>query len=144
MKCKKSIYFPPKTKEKHFFKQNNSPFRDRFNSISNALSDDDIPVIPDMDDIPDESHFDDIHNAQAIAVNRVATYKELNSELLKYSAFASSENIDLSKLMKCIQTENVLIESDTPLTSEQLFNEVATYVHACQMKIPEKTPEFIN
>lgn len=108
------------------------------------LSDDDIPIIPDLDDLPDETNFDELHGTQAIAVNRVATYKELNTELLKYTAFASSENIDLSKLMKCLQDEAVLMDSDTPLTTDQLFNEVATYVHSFQNKTPEDSPKYVN
>lgn len=79
----------------------------------------------------DEAALNDTQPAQAIAVDRVETYKELNSELLKYSAFASSENIDLSRLMKCLQDESVLSEHDVPLTTEQLFNEIASYVHSC-------------
>lgn len=101
-------------------------------------------MIPDLDDIPDEMTLNENHGAQAIAVNRVATYKELNHELLKYSAFASSENIDLSKLMNCLQNENVLIDKDVPLTSEQLFQEVATYIHSCQIKNDDASPRFIH
>lgn len=101
-------------------------------------------MIPDLDDIPDEMNLNENHGAQAIAVNRVATYKELNQELLKYSAFASSENIDLSKLMNCLQNENVLIDKDVPLTCEQLFQEVATYVHSFQMKNDDASPRFIH
>lgn len=101
-------------------------------------------MIPDLDDIPDEMNLNEDHGAQAIAVNRVATYKELNHELLKYSAFASSENIDLSKLMNCLQNENVLVDKDEPLTSEQLFQEVATYVHSCQTTNDDASPRFIN
>lgn len=121
-------------------------FRERFHSIANAtvLSDDEIPVIPDLDDMPDDMYLNDDHGAQAIAVNRVATYKELNHELLKYSAFASSENIDLSKLMNCLQNENVLVDKDEPLTSEKLFQEVATYVHSCQSKNDDASPRFIH
>lgn len=91
---------------------------------------DDIPELPDLDDIIDESALDDAKQAQAIAANRVETYKELNSELLKYSEFASSENIDLSILMQCLQDEIVLADHDVPLTKEQLFSEVASIINA--------------
>lgn len=98
---------------------------------------DDIPVLPDLDDFIDEAALNDTHQAQAIAVNRVETYKELNSELLKYSAFASTENIDLSKLMKCLQDESVLSDHDVPLTTEQLFNEIAVFIHSNQKTTEE-------
>lgn len=97
-----------------------------------------------MDDMPDEMNLDEHHGAQAIAVNRVAAYKELNHELLKYSAFASSENIELSKLMNCLQNESVLIDKDVPLSCEQLFQEIATYVHSCQAKSEDASPRFMN
>lgn len=91
---------------------------------------DDIPELPDLDDFIDESAINEAKEAQAIAANRVETYKELNSELLKYSEFASSENIDLSKLMQCLQDEAVLADHDVPLTKEQLFSEVASFINS--------------
>lgn len=91
---------------------------------------DDIPELPDLDDIIDESAINDAKEAQAVAANRVETYKELNSELLKYSEFASSESIDLSKLMQCLQDELVLADHDVPLTKEQLFSEVASFINS--------------
>lgn len=84
-----------------------------------------------MDDVIDEAALTE---SKAVAANRVETYKELNSELLKYSEIASSENIDLSKLMKCLLDENVLTDFDVPLTKEQLFNEVASIIRERQAK----------
>lgn len=83
-----------------------------------------------MDDLLDESAINNVKETQAVAANRVETYKELNSELLKYSEFASSENIDLSKLMQCLQDESVLVDPDVPMTKEQLFSEVASFIHS--------------
>lgn len=105
--------------------------RERFNTVlASSPPSDDIPELPDFDDVIDESALNDAKEAQAIAANRVETYKELNSELLKYSEFASSENIDLSKLMHCLQDENVLADHDIPLTKEQLFSELASFIHS--------------
>lgn len=98
---------------------------------------DDIPELPDLDDIIDEAALNDAKDIEAIAANRVETYKELNLELLKYSEFASSENIDLSKLMHCLQDENVLADHDMPLTKEQLFSEVASFIHSSKPKSAE-------
>lgn len=106
-------------------------FRERFNAVlATSPPSDDIPELPDLDDFIDESALDDAKEAQAIAANRVETYKELNSELLKYSEFASSENIDLSLLMQCLQDELVLADHDVPLTKEQLFSEVASFINS--------------
>lgn len=112
-------------------------FRERFNAVLESPPSDDIPELPDLEDMIDESALNDAKEAQAIAANRVETYKELNSELLKYSEFASSENIDLSKLMQCLQDENVLADHDVPLTKEQLFSEVASFIHSRKMNIAE-------
>lgn len=106
-------------------------FRERFNAVlATSPPSDDIPELPDLDDYIDESALDDAKEAQAIAANRVETYKELNSELLKYSEFTSSENIDLSLLMQCLQDELVLADHDVPLTKEQLFSEVASFINS--------------
>lgn len=86
----------------------------------------------------DEAAINDAKEVEAIAANRVETYKELNVELLKYSEFASSENIDLSKLMHCLQDENVLSDHDVPLTKEQLFSEVASFIHSRKPKSAEE------
>lgn len=112
--------------------------------MSTSPPSDDVPELPDLEDIMDESAFDDNANdAQAIVANRVETYKELNSELLKYSEFASSENIDLSKLMQCLQSESILTDHDVPLTKEQLFSEVASliYSHKDSAEDNNKSPE---
>lgn len=90
--------------------------------------------MPDLDDVIDEAALIEAKDAQAVAVNRVETYKELNSELLKYSEIASSENIDLSKLMKCLLDENILADFDVQLSKEQLFNEVASIIRERQAK----------
>lgn len=81
-----------------------------------------------MDDFFDETALNNPIETQAIAANRVETYKELNLELLKYSEFASSENIDLSKLMQCLLDESVLVDLDEPLTKEQLFSAVGSFI----------------
>lgn len=113
--------------------------RERFNTVlASSPPSDDIPELPDLDDIIDEAALNDAKEVEAIAANRVETYKELNVELLKYSEFASSENIDLSKLMNCLQDENVLSDHDVPLTKEQLFSEVASFIHSRKPKSAEE------
>lgn len=105
---------------------------------------DDIPELPDLEDIMDEAAFDEANDAQALVANRVETYKELNTELLKYSEFSSAENIDLSKLMQCLQDESVLTDHDVPLTKEQLFSEVASLINSQKDDADEniKSPEL--
>lgn len=122
------------------------PISERFNTISSSPPPvDDIPEIPDFEDIIDEIAPIDAQETKAVAANRVETYKELNSELLKYSEIASSENIDLSKLMRCLLDESILVDFDVPLTKEQLFNEVASIMREQQAKTErEETVETVD
>lgn len=97
-----------------------------------------------MDDIQDELILQELAEAPAISVNRVETYKELNSELLNNSAFTQLEDIDLSVLTKCLQNETVLDEPDVVWTWEKLFTEVSAQIHADKPKSADVTAEFIN
>ena len=51
-----------------------------------------------------------IAEAPSVAVNRVATYKELDTDLLKHAAFATLEDIDLTVLTNCMAPEAALKE----------------------------------
>nr|CAD7260561.1 unnamed protein product [Timema shepardi] len=68
-------------------------------------SEDDIPVIPDLDDLQDDQLDSQVAVAPSVAVNRVATYKELDSDLLKHSAFATLDDINLQLLTKRLNLE---------------------------------------
>lgn len=118
--------------------------RERFNPITSQSIDDDIPVIPDMDDIQDELVLQELAEAPAVSINRVETYKELNSELLNHSAFTTLEDVDLSILTKCLQNETVLEEPDVVWTWEKLFTEVTAEIHADKPKSADVTADYIN
>ena len=89
--------------------------------------DDDVPAIPDLDDVQVRTQngvekskavtmdihkydlfpqFEDedmalrVAEAPSVAVNRVATYRELDSDLLRHVAFATIDDIDLRLLTK--------------------------------------------
>lgn len=68
--------------------------------------------------------------APTVSVNRVATYNELNSDLLKQGAFATLEDVDLSALAKCLQNEIFLNEPDEIWTWDKLFTEVSAEINA--------------
>lgn len=57
------------------------------------------------------------------------TLKELNSDLLKQSAFSTLEDIDLAILTKCLQSQAQLDERDEPWEWEKLFTEVSAEIH---------------
>ena len=60
-----------------------------------ADSDTEDPVIPDLDDVEQEDFALTVADAPSVAVNRVATYTELDNDLFKHAAFATLEEIDL-------------------------------------------------
>lgn len=110
-------------------------FRERFNSITTTTtnySDEDIPVIPDLDDIRDELLLNEMVEPPLVSINRVATYNELNSDLLKQGTFSLLEDVDLSILGRCLQPESALNEPDEVWTWEKLFTEVSAEIHAEQ------------
>lgn len=106
--------------------------QERFNSITSSsnLSDDDIPIIPDLDDIKDEMILNEMVEAPTVSVNRVATYNELNSDLLKQGAFATLEDVDLSALATCLQNEIYLNEPDEIWTWDKLFTDVTAEINS--------------
>lgn len=122
-------------------------FRERFSSITNTthFSDDDIPIIPDLDDVQDELLMDELVEAPILAENRTATYKELNSDLLKQAAFTAMEDVDLSILGRCLQSQNDLIEPDEEWNWDKLFTEISSDIHADKPKSAEGlTMQFVN
>ncbi|XP_065352920.1 intraflagellar transport protein 43 homolog isoform X2 [Cloeon dipterum] len=99
-------------------------------------ADKDIPVIPDLDDLQEEEFASQIAKAPSVAVNRVAAYKELDSDLFQHTAFAKIEDISLRLLTTVLSPESDLKESDLPWTWESLFTEVASQVSSENMKSP--------
>ncbi|VDI73678.1 intraflagellar transport protein 43 [Mytilus galloprovincialis] len=74
-------------------------------------SDTDIPVIPDLEEQQDDDMTVKVAIAPNVAVNRVATYRELDNDLLRQAAFTTLDNdIDLKLLTKNLSTEADLIE----------------------------------
>lgn len=129
------------------------------NSAIIAADDDDIPFIPDLDDLAADldyspttpsttttAHMSALAataaagvggvdlDAAGVAVNRVATYQALNSDLLKLGAFASLDGVDLSILTRCLADEADLVEPDEVWTWDGLFTEVSGDMHGEEEK----------
>jgi len=91
-------------------------------------SDNDIPVIPELEE---QTEGEDLSNKVAaapnVAVNRVATYRELDNDLLKQAAFLTLDNeVDLKLLTKTLSPLDDLIEDDKPWEWDRLFTEVSS------------------
>ncbi|KAK7104102.1 intraflagellar transport protein 43 homolog A-like isoform X2 [Littorina saxatilis] len=90
-------------------------------------SDNDIPVIPELEEQTEEDMSNRMATAPNVAVNRVATYRELDNDLLKQAAFQVLDNeIDLKLLTKSLSPMEDLIEDDRPWDWDRLFTEVSS------------------
>nr|XP_039270162.1 intraflagellar transport protein 43 homolog [Styela clava] len=66
---------------------------------------DDLQVIPDLDDVQNEDIAQQMAAPPSVAMNQVATYRELDSDLQRHSTFTLLDNeIDLKLLAKHMTT----------------------------------------
>lgn len=90
---------------------------------------DDIPVIPDLDEIQEDSALSDI-NTPSVNVNRVTAYKELDTDLVKNAAFTSLNGVNLSLLAEKLYHENLTKEPDEVWNWNLLFTQVSSEVNS--------------
>ncbi|XP_034173715.1 intraflagellar transport 43 isoform X3 [Osmia lignaria lignaria] len=111
-------------------------FRERSRITEKDEVVDDIPIIPDLDEIQEDNALSDI-NAPKVNVNRVAAYKELDTDLVKNAAFTSLDGVNLSLLAEKLYNENLVKEPDEVWNWNLLFTQVASEVNSeMQKKIP--------
>lgn len=94
--------------------------------LQDSDSDTDLPIIPDLDEVVEEDFTQQIAQAPSVAVNRVATYKELDSDLLRHAAFSTLDDIDLRLLTSCLAPESEVREPDIQWRWDSLFTEVSS------------------
>ncbi|KAH8241541.1 hypothetical protein KR026_010612 [Drosophila bipectinata] len=99
-------------------------------SATNSIPTDDIPVIPDMDDIKDEIMLNEIVEPPIMGTTRSAVLKEANSDLLSQYAFSAVDGFDLSILTDCLVPQESLNEKDDLWQWDQLFTEVTAEIHS--------------
>ncbi|XP_076672627.1 intraflagellar transport 43 isoform X1 [Andrena cerasifolii] len=103
--------------------------RERSRGIEKEDSVDDIPVIPDLDEIQEDNALADI-NTLMVNVNRVAAYKELDTDLVKNAAFTSFNGVNLSLLAEKLYSENLTKEPDEVWNWNLLFTQVASEINS--------------
>uniref|UniRef100_A0A4W5KA80 Intraflagellar transport 43 n=1 Tax=Hucho hucho TaxID=62062 RepID=A0A4W5KA80_9TELE len=87
----------------------------------------DIPVIPDLDEAQEEDLNMQVAAPPSIQVNRVMTYRDLDNDLMKYSAFQTLDGeIDLKLLTKVLAPEQEVREEDVGWDWDHLFTEVSS------------------
>ncbi|XP_049288767.1 intraflagellar transport protein 43 homolog [Anopheles funestus] len=87
---------------------------------------DDIPVLPDADDIHESLLYNESPNLPT-----VTTYKNLSSDIFasgKASALGNLDEIDISILTECLENEEDIEEPDEPWTWDQLFTQLSVKI----------------
>lgn len=102
--------------------------QERFQSprLRRLDSDDDIPIIPDVEDMHDEEHLSDIADAPRVPTNIIPSLTDLNADLKKQSAFKTFEGVNVSILSKSLYKESEIKEDDSPWSWDLLFTEVTS------------------
>lgn len=87
----------------------------------------DIPVIPDLEEVQEEDFALQVAAPPSIQVNRVMTYRDLDNDLMKYSAFQTLDGeIDLKLLTKVLAPEHEVREDDVSWDWDRLYTEVSS------------------
>lgn len=99
---------------------------DRVHPSSDDSEDDSIPVIPDIDEVAEEALVSQIAAPPTVALNRFATYKQLDSDLHKHAGlFTLDGDIDLKILANVLSSEEDIKEEDEPWEWDKLFSRVS-------------------
>ncbi|XP_029178369.1 intraflagellar transport protein 43 homolog [Nylanderia fulva] len=103
--------------------------QERFPAIEKEDQEDDIPVIPDLDEIQEDNISSDIASAPTINANRVTAYEELDTDLVKNAAFTSLDGVSLSLLAEKLYNENLVKESDKVWNWNLLFTQISSEIN---------------
>lgn len=122
---------PPKPPRRHggWADDSSKPPAQRLRQQSPDGSDDggDTPVIPDLEEVQEEDFVLQVAAPPSIQVNRVMTYRDLDNDLMKYSAFQNLDGeIDLKLLSKVLSPEHEVREDDVGWDWDHLYTEVSS------------------
>ncbi|XP_006865663.1 PREDICTED: intraflagellar transport protein 43 homolog [Chrysochloris asiatica] len=99
----------------------------RQHSLDGSDDGGDIPVIPDLEEVQEEDFVLQVAAPPSIQVNRVMTYRDLDNDLMKYSAFQTLDGeIDLKLLTKVLAPEHDVREDDVSWDWDHLYTEVSS------------------
>ncbi|XP_008565295.1 PREDICTED: intraflagellar transport protein 43 homolog [Galeopterus variegatus] len=107
--------------------ENIEDHRLRQQSLDGSDDGGDIPVIPDLEEVQEEEFVLQVAAPPSIQVNRVMTYRDLDNDLMKYSAFQTLDGeIDLKLLTKVLAPEHEVREDDVSWDWDHLYTEVSS------------------
>ncbi|XP_046395122.1 intraflagellar transport protein 43 homolog [Ischnura elegans] len=119
---------PPRSRRTAGWTEEGSKSRDRMKSPERTTiidSDDDIPAIPDLDDMQDD-YAKIVASGPSAAASQVIWYREAETDVLKHRSFSGYEVGMLRYLTESMNSESDVKEEDTPLTWQQLFTEITS------------------
>ncbi|XP_054953283.1 intraflagellar transport protein 43 homolog isoform X2 [Pan paniscus] len=104
-------------------------FRLRPQSLNGSDYGGDIPIIPDLEEVQEEDFVLQVAAPPSIQIKRVMTYRDLDNDLMKYSAIQTLDGeIDLKLLTKVLAPEHEVREDDVGWDWDHLFTEVSSEV----------------
>ncbi|EGI68634.1 Uncharacterized protein C14orf179-like protein [Acromyrmex echinatior] len=104
--------------------------KERFRVIEKEEQEDDIPVIPDLDEIQEDNISSDIASAPTVNANRVTAYEELDTDLVKNAAYTSLDGVSLSLLADKLYNENLVKEPDEVWNWNLLFTQISSEINS--------------
>ncbi|XP_011148581.1 intraflagellar transport protein 43 homolog B isoform X2 [Harpegnathos saltator] len=104
--------------------------QERFRTMDKEELEDDIPVIPDLDEIQEDNISPEIASAPAVNANRVTAYEELDTDLVKNAAFTSLDDVSLSLLADKLYNENLAKEPDEVWNWNLLFTQISSEINS--------------
>jgi len=118
-----------------------SAFRSRANNVSGGsnhvramsstrsntfIAEEPVEFIPDLDDVNEEDLQMTVASAPAYEVQRMASLKELDAELMQSKPFSVVDGVNLRKLCKFIVPGKQLMEHDEHWTWDSLYTEIVS------------------
>nr|XP_039269534.1 intraflagellar transport protein 43 homolog [Styela clava] len=113
-------------------------FRFLVDNKEELLSDgEDIPIIPELEELEnDQPTADEIAAPPSAMFTELLSYHELDSHLLRQSAFQILDNeIDLKILARTMDLQSELVEEDETWNMEKLFVDMQSTVTCCNKNI---------
>ncbi|XP_014473588.1 PREDICTED: intraflagellar transport protein 43 homolog B isoform X2 [Dinoponera quadriceps] len=104
--------------------------QERFRAMEKEELEDDIPVIPDLDEIQEDNISPEIASAPTVNANRVTAYEELDTDLVKNAAFTSLDGVSLSLLADKLYNENLVKEPDEVWNWNLLFTQISSEINS--------------
>ncbi|XP_011804910.1 PREDICTED: intraflagellar transport protein 43 homolog isoform X2 [Colobus angolensis palliatus] len=104
-------------------------FRLRPQSLNGSDYGGDTPIIPDLEEVQEEDFVLQVAAPPSIQIKRVMTYRDLDNDLMKYSAIQTLDGeVDLKLLTKVLAPEHEIREDDVGWDWDHLFTEVSSEV----------------